>query len=168
MVCLAMAAPQPLSRSAMPQTRSNPTIWLHSKAPFHHLLSTTSPVIPAVLFLPFLQEHCRSNPPTKSSALPPLLPGNPFLCYRTPPSRHFTNKPVSTGSSIEHAGKGIYLRDVRLFVLERVKDLAATKGANLVQGIPRMSSRGTALEWWTAELSATEKRITKLGDSVEE
>ena len=31
-----------------------------------------------------------------------------------------------------------------------------------------MSLRGRALEWWTAELSPTEKRVTRLGDGVEE
>lgn len=80
---------------------------------------------------------------------------------------NYDGKSVSTGSPIEHTGKETYFRDVHLFV-ERANDLAATKGAALVRENLWMSLRGTALEWWTAELSATEKRITRLGDGVEE
>ena len=79
----------------------------------------------------------------------------------------YDGKSVSNGSAIEHAGKETYFRDVHLFI-ERAKDLAIVKGANLIRENLWMSLRGTALEWWTAELSATERRITKFGDGVDE
>ena len=79
----------------------------------------------------------------------------------------YESKSVNTGSPLEHTGKETYFRDVHLFI-ERAKDLAVTKGDALVRDNLWMSLRGTALEWWTAELSPTEKRITRLGNSVEE
>lgn len=79
----------------------------------------------------------------------------------------YDGKSTSNGSALEHTGKETYFRDVHLFI-ERARDLAVVKGAALVRENLWMSLRGTALEWWTAELSATEKRITKLGDGIDE
>lgn len=79
---------------------------------------------------------------------------------------NYDNKSVSTGSPIEHTGKETYFRDVHLFV-ERARDLVVIKG-NMVRENLWMSLRGTALEWWTAELSPAEKRITRFGEGVEE
>ena len=80
---------------------------------------------------------------------------------------NYDSKSISTGSSIEHAGKETYFRDVHLFI-ERAKDLAVVKNPTVIRENLWMSLRGTALEWWTAELSATEKRITKLGENLDE
>ena len=80
---------------------------------------------------------------------------------------NYDGKSVSTGSAIEHAGKETYFRDVHLFI-DRAKDIAAIKEAKTVRENLWMSLRGTALEWWTAEMSPAEKRLTILGDSVDE
>ena len=75
----------------------------------------------------------------------------------------YDGKSVSTGAGIEHAGKDTYFRDVHLFI-ERAKQFAITKDASQVRSNLWMSLRGTALEWWTAELSDTERRITTYGN----
>ena len=75
----------------------------------------------------------------------------------------YDGKSVSTGAGIEHAGKDTYFRDVHLFI-ERAKQLAVVKDAREVRNNLWMSLRGTALEWWTAELSDTERRITTYGN----
>ena len=80
---------------------------------------------------------------------------------------NYDGKSVSTGSAIEHAGKETYFRDVHLFI-DRAKDIAAIKEAKTVRENLWMSLRGTALEWWTAEMSPAEKRLTILGDGVDE
>ena len=78
---------------------------------------------------------------------------------------NYDNKSVNTESPIEHTNKEIYFRDVHLFV-KRARDLVITKG-NMIRENLWMSLRDTALEWWTAELSPVEKRITRFKKGVE-
>jgi len=73
----------------------------------------------------------------------------------------YNGKSASTGSSLEHASKETYFRDIHLFI-ERAKDLATIKGAMVRENL-WTCLRGTALEWYTAELSDTEKRLSKYG-----
>lgn len=75
---------------------------------------------------------------------------------------NYDSKSTSMGSPIEHAGKETYFRDIHLFV-ERAKDLAVIKGSMVRENL-WTCLRGTALEWWTAELSDAEKRLTKYGN----
>ena len=81
----------------------------------------------------------------------------------------YDGKSASTGPPIEHVGKETYFRDVHLFV-ERAKEIAIIKGGELTRNNIWMSLRGTALEWYTAELTEVEKRILKYGngDTIEE
>ncbi|KAL8798875.1 MAG: hypothetical protein Q9200_007677 [Gallowayella weberi] len=58
-------------------------------------------------------------------------------------------------------------RDVHLFI-ERAKELVDLKGADMVRENLWLSLRGTALEWWTGEMSETEKRLAKLGNGIDE
>ena len=79
----------------------------------------------------------------------------------------YDGKSVSTGSSIEHAGKETYFRDVHLFV-ERLKEISITKGPDLTRDNAWLCLRGTALEWWTAELSENDKLLARLGNGVDQ
>lgn len=53
-------------------------------------------------------------------------------------------------------GKDVYYRNVNLFV-ERILDLAATKGHDAVKTNLNTCLRGTALIWYTAELTSLER-----------
>ena len=75
----------------------------------------------------------------------------------------YDGKSISSGPGIEHAGKDTYFRDVHLFN-EPAKQFAVVKDPREVKNNLWMSLRGTALEWWTAELSDTERRITTYGN----
>ena len=72
-------------------------------------------------------------------------------------------KSVSSASPIEHTGKDTFFRDVDLFI-ERAKEVATVKGGEMVRNNLWTCLRGTALEWWTAEVSDNEKRLSKYGD----
>ena len=68
---------------------------------------------------------------------------------------------------MEHAGKDTIFRDVHLFV-ERVKDIAAVKGDELVRQNLSTCLKGMALTWYTSELIPDQKRLLKLGHGIEE
>ena len=78
----------------------------------------------------------------------------------------YDNKSINIGSAIEHVGKNIYFRDVHFFI-ERIQKITLIKPVDFVRVNFWMNFRGTAFEWWTTELSNTEKK-TKFGDSVDE
>ena len=82
---------------------------------------------------------------------------------------NYEGKSVGSASPIEHTGKETYFRDVHLFI-ERAKELAAVKGGEMVRNNLWTCLRGTALEWWTAEVSDAEKRLSKYGngDNIDE
>ncbi|CAG8950508.1 hypothetical protein HYFRA_00007005 [Hymenoscyphus fraxineus] len=59
-------------------------------------------------------------------------------------------------------GKDVWFRDVFLFT-ERIKDIALLKGQNSVRGIVTSCLRGSALAWYTAELSDLERAGLRTG-----
>ncbi|CAG8961032.1 hypothetical protein HYFRA_00002572 [Hymenoscyphus fraxineus] len=59
-------------------------------------------------------------------------------------------------------GKDVWFRDVFLFT-ERIKDIALLKGQDSVQGIITSCFRGSALAWYTAELSDLERAGLRTG-----
>ena len=65
------------------------------------------------------------------------------------------NKSYGKGEVVT-VGKDVYYRLVILFI-ERIKDLASVKGAILVRSNINTCLRGTALTWYTAELSNLER-----------
>ena len=73
----------------------------------------------------------------------------------------YDGKSASNSEAITHTGKDTYFRDVHLFI-ERAKDLATVKGAELVRDNLWTCLRGTALAWWTGEFSEDQKRMIKL------
>ena len=78
----------------------------------------------------------------------------------------YDGKSAVTGNLIEHAGKDTYFRDVHLFV-ERAKDVATTKGEELVRQNLYTCFRGVALAWYTGMLTEDQKRLVKLGKGPE-
>ena len=80
----------------------------------------------------------------------------------------YDGKSVSSGApALEHTGKDTYFRNVHLFI-ERADEHVSLKGEEVVKNNLWTCLRGTALEWWTGELSEVEHRITKLGDGIKE
>ena len=80
---------------------------------------------------------------------------------------NYEGKTITTGEAMEHAGKDTIFRDVHLFV-ERVKDIAATRGDELVRQNLSTCLKGVALSWYTAELTADQKRLLKFGNGIDE
>ena len=78
----------------------------------------------------------------------------------------YNGKSAVTGNLIEHAGKDTYFRNIHLFV-ERAKDLATTKGEELVRQNLYTCFRGVALAWYTGMLTEDQKRLVKLGKGLE-
>lgn len=70
----------------------------------------------------------------------------------------YDGKSVDTGPAIEHAGKSTYFRDVHVFI-DRVKDVARAKGEVLLRQNLQICLRGTAMEWFTTELTDNDKRL---------
>lgn len=67
------------------------------------------------------------------------------------------------------AGKDTYFRNVHLFI-DRIEDVAATKGTSIVRTNVNLSLRGSALKWYTAELSNLERLGLRsdMGNGVQE
>ena len=80
---------------------------------------------------------------------------------------NYDDKTIHTAASIEHAGKDTFFRDVHLFV-DRATQLSATKSFKVVRDNLWLSLRGSAISWYTSELSDAERRLTTLGDELEE
>ena len=64
-------------------------------------------------------------------------------------------------------GKDTYFRSVIPFI-DRIKDLAATKGHASVKANLSTALRGTALLWYTTELSDLKKIGLRASDNVDE
>ena len=81
---------------------------------------------------------------------------------------NYDDKTVHSGAApIEYAGKDTFFRDIHLFI-DRAKQFVPTKTGEAVRENLWLSLRGTALSWWTSELSETERRITTYGKDVDE
>lgn len=75
---------------------------------------------------------------------------------------HYDGKSLASGASpIDNTSKDTYFRDVHHFIT-RAKEMATTKGGQLVRDNLWLSLRGTALEWWTGELSDAERRMARM------
>lgn len=70
----------------------------------------------------------------------------------------YESKSVDTASAIEHSGKSTFFRDIHVFV-DRVKDVARAKGDVLLRQNLQICLRGTALAWFTTELTENDKRL---------
>lgn len=80
----------------------------------------------------------------------------------------YDDKSVSSDTPpMEHTGKETYFRDVHLF-LEHARDVAGVKGDELVRTNLWTCLKGPALDWWLTELTENDKRLTKLGNKLEE
>lgn len=76
----------------------------------------------------------------------------------------YEGKSVASGAPpLEHSGKDSYFRDVHAFN-DRAKELGVTKGAKMVRENLWLSPRGTAMKWWDTELSANEKRMSRMSE----
>ena len=75
---------------------------------------------------------------------------------------HYDGKSLASGaSSIDNTSKDTFFRDVHHFIT-RAREMAITKGGQLVRDNLWLSLRGTALEWWTGELSDAERRMARM------
>lgn len=63
--------------------------------------------------------------------------------------------------TMKHIEKNTYFKDVHLFI-ERAKNLAIVKKANLIRDNLWTCLRDIALTWWTKKLFEVEKRMTRL------
>lgn len=79
----------------------------------------------------------------------------------------YDGKSSDTGAGMEHAGKDTYFRDVTMFI-DRIKDVARVKGAELLRNNLQICLRGEALEWYTCQLTDNEKRLLTYGNHVDE
>ena len=79
----------------------------------------------------------------------------------------YEGKSAASGEPIVHSGKDTYFRDVHIFI-DRIKDMALIKGSDVIRNNLSTCLRGTALNWYHAELSDEGKRILKYGNDVEE
>ena len=70
----------------------------------------------------------------------------------------YEGKSVDTGPAIEHTGKSTFFRDIHVF-LDRVKDVVRAKGDTLLRQNLQLCLRGSALAWFTTELSEEGKRL---------
>ncbi len=114
-----------------------------------------------------------------NAAAPPQAPGENTAQHITPVLNrwnareigfydpHYDGKTVHTAAPIEHADKDTYFCDIHLF-LDRAKRFLPTKGAGMVRENLWLNLRGTALSWWTSELSDTERRIASYGNDLDE
>ena len=73
----------------------------------------------------------------------------------------YDNKSADTGPGMEHTGKETFFRDVIIFI-DRIKDIARTKGTELVRANLQLCLRGEALEWYTSQLTDAEKRLLNI------
>lgn len=67
---------------------------------------------------------------------------------------------------MEHAGKNTIFRDVHLFI-ERVKDMVAVRGDEMVRQNLLTCLKGAALTWYTSELIANQKRLVTMGYNID-
>lgn len=70
----------------------------------------------------------------------------------------YESKTIDTAPAIEHSGKSTFFRDIHVFV-DRVKDVARAKGDVLLRQNLQICLRGTALAWFTTELTENDKRL---------
>ena len=78
----------------------------------------------------------------------------------------YDNKTITLGEAMEHAGKDIIFRDVHLFI-ERARDIAAVWGDKIVRQNLSTCLKGIALTWYTAELISDQKRLLRMGESID-
>ena len=70
----------------------------------------------------------------------------------------YESKSVDTAPAIEHTGKSTFFRDIHVFI-DRVKDVVRAKGDTLLRQNLQICLRGTALAWFTTELTENDKRL---------
>lgn len=74
----------------------------------------------------------------------------------------YEGKSVDTAPAIEHTGKSTFFRDIHVFI-DRVKDVARAKGEELLRQNLQICLRGSALAWYTTELTENDKRLVAYG-----
>ena len=74
----------------------------------------------------------------------------------------YESKLLDTAPAIEHTGKSTFFRDIHVFI-DRVKDVARAKGDELLRQNLQICLRGTALAWYTTELTENDKRLVAYG-----
>ena len=79
----------------------------------------------------------------------------------------YDNKSIDTAPAMEHTGKDTFFRDVVAFI-DRIKEMARVKGAELLRNNLSTCLRGEALEWHTSQLTDNEKRLLTYGNDVDE
>ena len=70
----------------------------------------------------------------------------------------YESKSADTAPAIEHTGKSTFFRDIHVFI-DRIKDVARAKGEELLRQNLQLCLRGTALGWYTTELTENDKRL---------
>ena len=133
-----------------------------------------------------IARYVRENPPGQGPPGPPGPPGNPGAPGADAAAANggngtprflssdvgffdpfYDGKSSDTGAGMEHGGKETYFRDVLVFI-DRIKDVARVKGAELLRNNLQICLRGEALEWYTCQLTDNEKRLLTYGNNVEE
>ena len=78
----------------------------------------------------------------------------------------YDGKSVNTGAAMEHTGKDTYFRDVHFFI-DRITDVSRIK-SDVVRQNFQLCFRGSALEWYTSELTDGIKRLLIYGNRIDE
>ena len=107
-----------------------------------------------------LRDSPSATPPPDPDATPKSPPGGDFLLTKSTERwnqadlGYFDSHLDSTYGEVEivSVGKDVYYRNVVLFV-QRLQSLVTFRGAAFVKANIAMSLRGSALEWYTSELS---------------
>lgn len=80
---------------------------------------------------------------------------------------NYNNQSENTASNKEHLTHGIYFNDVHTFI-KRAKDMMRTKGEQMVRCNLSSCFRGSALEWYLADLSPYIKSLVQYGTGIDE
>ena len=127
-----------------------------------------------------IRQYALTNPPLPGSAGSPGPAGS-----SVPASEPFTSgnprwnasevgffdslydgKSISTGQAMKHARKDTYFKDVHLFI-ERAKDIATIQGGQHVRDNLFTCLRGSALQWYTSEISIEAKQLMRYEDEID-
>lgn len=79
---------------------------------------------------------------------------------------NYNNQSENTASDREYLMHGTYFRDVHTFI-QRAKDMMSTKGEQMVRDNLSSCLRGSALEWYTADLSPDIKSLIRYGTGID-
>ena len=68
---------------------------------------------------------------------------------------------------MKYTSKDTYFRNVTIFI-DRIRDVARVKGAELLRNNLQICLRGDTLKWYTCQLTEPEKRLLSYGNDIDE